>query len=73
MIRFLTLFLSVLDRVFSMWEREKTKQEGRQEAIEEVKDVVEQNVEKAEVAVTTPDPERDERLRSRVDRSKNGQ
>ena len=73
MIRFLTLFLSVLDRVFSMWEREKTKQEGRQEAIEEVKDVVEQNVEKAEVAVTTPDPERDERLRSRFDRSKNGQ
>ena len=73
MIRFLTLFLSMLDRVFSMWEREKTKQEGRQEAIEEVKDVVEQNVEKAEVAVTTPDPERDERLRSRFDRSKNGQ
>ena len=73
MIRFLTLFLSMLDRVFSMWEREKTKQEGRQEAIEEVKDVVGQNVKKAEVAVTTPDPERDERLRSRFDRSKNGQ
>lgn len=73
MIRFLTLFLSVLDRVFSMWEREKTKQEGRQEAIEEVKDAVEQNVEKAEAAIVTPDPERDERLRSRFDRSKNGQ
>jgi hypothetical protein len=71
-IKLLASFLSLLDRFFSMWERSKIKQEGRQEAIKEVKDVVEANVEKAEAAVSVPDPERDERLRSRFDRSRSG-
>lgn len=71
--KFFTLLLSLLDRMWSAWENHKLRQEGREEVLEEVKDAVEGNVELAEAAITVPDPERDERLRSRFDRSKNGQ
>lgn len=67
MFKFLTLFLSLLDRLFNEWDKSKLRQEGRQDAQEQL----DANVEKAEAAVATPDPERDERLRSRFDRSRN--
>ena len=73
MLRLLTLFLELVNRMLTAWDEAKLKKEGRQEAIEEVADAADRNVEKAEAAVSTPDPERDERLRSRFDRSKNGQ
>ena len=67
MFKFLTLLLSLLDRLFGEWDKSKLRQEGRQDAQEQL----DANVEKAEAAVATPDPERDERLRSRFDRSRN--
>lgn len=73
MLKLLASFLSLLDRFFAMWERSKIKEEGRQETIKEMNDALDKALEEAEAAVTTPDPERDERLRARFDRSKNGQ
>jgi hypothetical protein len=67
MFKFLTLLLSLLDRLFGEWDKSKLRQEGRQDAQEQL----DANVEKAEAAVATPDPERDERLRARFDRSRN--
>jgi hypothetical protein len=67
MFKFLTLLLSLLDRLFNEWDKSKLRQEGRQDAQEQL----DANVEKAEAAIATPDPERDERLRSRFDRSRN--
>jgi hypothetical protein len=65
-IRFLTLFLSLLERLFSEWDKAKLRQEGRQD----VQEQLDANVDKAEAAIATPDPERDERLRNRFDRSR---
>jgi hypothetical protein len=65
-VKFLTAFLSFLSLVFSEWVRLKAKQEGRKDAQEQL----DANVEKAEAAVAAPDPERDERLRNRFDRSR---
>jgi hypothetical protein len=67
MFKFLTLLLSLLDRLFNEWDKSKLRQEGRQDAQEQL----DANVEKAEAAIATPDPERDERLRARFDRSRN--
>ena len=66
MIKFLTLFLSLLERLFSEWGKAKLRQEGRQD----VQEQLDANVDKAEAAIATPDPERDERLRNRFDRSR---
>jgi len=66
MIKFLTLFLSLLERLFSEWDKAKLRQEGRQD----VQEQLDANVDKAEAAIATPDPERDERLRNRFDRSR---
>ena len=64
--KLLTLLLSLIERLFSAWDQAKLRQEGRQEAQEQL----DANVEKAEAAVATPDPIRDERLRNRFDRSR---
>lgn len=73
MIRFLTLLLELVARFFREKEKAEVKQEGRQEAVKEIADATDRNVELAEAAVSTPDAERDERLRSRFGRSKNRQ
>jgi hypothetical protein len=65
-VKFLTAFLSFLSLVYSEWVRARAKQEGRESAQEQL----DANVEKAEAAVATPDPVRDERLRNRFDRSR---
>jgi len=72
-IRFLTLLLELIHRFFVEKDKAEYKQAGRQEAIEEANDAADRNVEAAEAAVNVPDPERDERLRSRFDRSKKRQ
>ena len=64
--KFLTALLSMLSLLVSEWVRSRAKQEGRKDAQE----VLDANVEKAEAAVATPDPERDERLRNRFDRAR---
>lgn len=73
MIRLLTLFLELVNRIFSDWEASRHREVGRQQTIKEINDEINRQVELGEAAISIPDPERDERLRSRFDRSKNGQ
>lgn len=69
MIKFLTALLALLDKVFAFIDQKHWKQQGRQEAIKEADDALNHEIEQAEAAVSNPDPERDERLRNRFDRS----
>lgn len=69
MIKFLTALLALLDKVFAFIDQKHWKQQGRQEAIKEADDALNHEIEQAEAAVSNPDPERDERLRDRFDRS----
>lgn len=73
MIRFLTALLALLDKVFAFFDQQHWKQQGRQETIKEMNDAINRQIELGETAVSVPDPERDERLRSRFDRSRSGQ
>ena len=70
MIKLLTLLLSLLNRVFTEWGNAKQQAQGRQDAMKEAQDAVEHQVELGEAAVAVPDPVRNERLRSRFDRSR---
>jgi hypothetical protein len=73
MIRFLTLLLELFHRFFQEKDKAEHKQEGRQEAVKEMNDALDAALQEAEAAVSTPDPERDERLRARFDRSRTPQ
>jgi hypothetical protein len=68
--KFLTLLLGVLNKLLGAWAESRWKQQGRQEAIKEANDVINRQIELGEAAIITPDPERDERLRNRFDRSR---
>lgn len=70
MIKFLTLLMSLIERFFLLQEAAKLRQEGRQETIKEINDAINRQVELGEAAISIPDPERTERLRSRFDRSR---
>jgi hypothetical protein len=70
MIRLLSSLLSLLDRLWAAWSDNKLRQQGRQEAIKEMNDVINRQIELGEAAVNVPDLERDERLRDRFDRSR---
>lgn len=73
MLKFLTTLLAVLDKLLGAWSEHRWKQQGRKETIKEVNDAINRQIELGEAAINTPDPERDERLRSRFDRSRSGQ
>ena len=73
MIKFLTTLLALLDKVFAFFDQQHWKQQGRQETIKEMNDAINRQIELGEAAVNTPDPERDERLRNRFDRSRANQ
>lgn len=73
MIKFLTILFSVFDKLFGAWQEQKWKQQGRQETIKEANDAINRQIELGEAAISVPDPERDERLRSRFDRSRAGE
>ena len=73
MIKFLAALLAVIDKVLAYFDQQHWKQQGRQEAIKEAADVVQEQIALGEAAVAVPDPERDERLRNRFDRSRAGQ
>ena len=73
MIRFLTALLALLDKVFAFFDQQHWKQQGRQETIKEMNDAINRQIELGEAAVSVSDPERDERLRNRFDRSRSGQ
>lgn len=68
--KFLTLLLGVLNKLLGAWAESRWKQQGRQEAIKEANDVINRQIELGEAAIIIPDPERDERLRNRFDRSR---
>lgn len=70
MIKFLAPLLSLIQLVVSMWREHTVRQQGREEALRDVEQKVEANIAKAESAVSAVDPDRDERLRSRFDRSR---
>lgn len=73
MIKFLTILLGFIAEIFNAWRIANWKQEGRQEAIKEANDALNHDIEQAEAAVVVADPERDERLRNRFDRSRIGE
>jgi hypothetical protein len=69
-IKFLTALLAVIDKAFAFFDQQHWKQQGRQEATKEAADAVQAQIELGEAAVAVPDPERNERLRNRFDRSR---
>jgi len=66
-IKFLTLLLSLLDRLFTERGNAKLRQQGRQEAIKEMNDEIDRQIELGAAAAAAPDPVRDQRLRARFD------
>jgi hypothetical protein len=72
-IKFLTALLAVINKAFAFFDQQHWKQQGRQEAIKEAADAVQEQIALGEAAVAVPDPERDERLRNRFDRARTGQ
>lgn len=67
MIKLLSSLLSLLDRLWAAWDQSKWQQQGRQQAQKEAADEVQRQLDLAEYAARTDDPERNERLRSRFD------
>jgi len=72
MMKFLATLLAVINRLLGVWEEQRWKRQGRQETIKETEDAINRQIELGEAAVSVPDPERDERLRNRFDRSRAG-
>ena len=68
--KFLTLLLGILDKLLGAWAESRWKQQGRQETVKEMNDVINRQIELGEAAIIIPDPERTERLRNRFDRSR---
>lgn len=70
MLRLLTSLLDIINKVLGFWRDNKLEEQGRQQAIKETNDEVNRQVELGAAAIATPDPERDDRLRNRFDRSR---
>ena len=68
--KFLTLLLGIIDKLLGAWAEHRWKQQGRQETIKEANDEINEQIALGEAAIAVPDPERDERLRDRFDRSR---
>ncbi len=68
--KFLTALLGIINKLLGLWNENRWKWQGRQEAIKEVNDAINKQIELGEAAIIIPDPERDERLRNRFDRSR---
>ena len=68
--KFLSALLGIINKLLGLWNENRWKQRGRQETIKEMNDVINRQIELGEAAVSLPDPERDERLRDRFDRSR---
>lgn len=68
--KFLTLLLGVLDKLLGAWAEYRWKRQGRQETIKEINEAINEQIALGEAAIVIPDPERDERLRDRFDRSR---
>ena len=68
--KFLSALLGIINKLLGLWNENRWKQRGRQETIKEMNDALNRQIELGEAAVNVPDPERDERLRDRFDRSR---
>ena len=68
--KFLTLLLGVLNKLLGAWAEHRWKRQGRQETIKEMNEAINEQIALGEAAIVIPDPERDERLRNRFDRSR---
>ena len=68
--KFLTLLLGIIDKLLGAWAEHRWKQQGRQETIKEANNEINEQIALGEAAIAVPDPERDERLRNRFDRSR---
>ena len=68
--KFLTSLLALIERFFAYLDKARWKQQGRQETIKEMNDAINRQIALGEAAVIIPDPERDERLRNRFNRSR---
>lgn len=68
--KFLTALLGILDKLLGAWAEYRWKRQGRQENIKEANDAINRQIELGAAAIIIPDPERDERLRDRFDRSR---
>jgi len=70
-------FLTTLFKVISEWlkgrNQDKLIEAGRQEVIAEVKEAVDEQVEKAEAVIAVVDPVFDQRMRSRFDAAARGE
>ncbi len=73
MIKFLTALLAAINKILALFDQQHWKRQGRQEAIKDMNDAINRQIELGEAAVSVPDPERDERLRNRFDRSRSSQ
>ena len=63
----------MISTILTWWKERALVEQGRKDAALDAIKEVEARVEKAEAAVATPDPVRDERLRKRFDRAAGGQ
>ena len=68
--KFLTLLLSLFDRLCTAWNESKLRQQERAKTIKEMNDAINRQIALGEASIVTPDPERTERLRDRFDRSR---
>ena len=68
--KLLTALLGIINKLLGLWDENRWKRQGRQETVKEMNDAINRQIELGEAAVITPDPERDERLRDRFDRSR---
>ena len=68
--QFLTALLGIINKLLGLWNENRWKRQGRQEAIKEANDAINRQIELGEAAISVPDPERTERLRDRFDRSR---
>lgn len=71
--RLLASLLSVISTILTWWKERALIEQGRKDAALDAIKEVEVRVEKADAAVATPDPVRDERLRKRFDRARSDQ
>jgi len=62
--------LGVLNKVLGLWNEHRWKRQGRQETIKEMNDAINEQIDLGAAAINIHDPERDERLRDRFDRSR---
>lgn len=68
--KILAALLGIINKLLGVWNENRWKQQGRQETVKEMNDAINRQIELGEAAVNVPDPERDERLRDRFDRSR---